>query len=235
MKLSCVIVDDEYLAIKVLEDYVSRTDELTLAASFKNPQEALACLQDNPVDLLLLDIQMPRLDGFALLARLESPPLVIFTTARHDYALKAFDLNVLDYLAKPISFLRFQQAVSKAVEMLKYRKLVEKEQREEDQFLTINADYSSHKIPYAAILYIEGFGEYVKIFTEKKSYITLASLKSMEETLPDVDFCRVHKSYIVNIKEIASFNHQKINLCCGKEIAVGRSFRKAFLARMKGE
>lgn len=233
MKLRCVIVDDEYLAIKVLEDYVSRTDELTLAASFKNPEEALVYLQDNPVDLLFLDIQMPCLDGFALLSQLKQPPLVIFTTARHDYALKAFDLNVLDYLAKPISFVRFRQAVNKAEELLKYRKLAEKALPEEDQFLTVNADYSSHKIPYAAILYIEGFGEYVKIFTEKKSYITLASLKSMEETLPDMDFCRVHKSYIVNIKEIASFNHQKISLLCGKEIAVGRNFRKAFLARMR--
>jgi DNA-binding LytR/AlgR family response regulator len=227
-------VDDEYLAIKVLEDYVSRTDELTLAASFKNPEEALTYLQDNPVDLLFLDIQMPRLDGFALLSQLKEPPLVIFTTARHDYALKAFDLNVLDYLAKPISFVRFQQAVNKAKELLKYRQLAEKDQQAEDQFLTVNADYSSHKIPYAAILYIEGFGEYVKIFTEKKSYITLASLKSMEETLPDMDFYRVHKSYIVKAKEIASFNHQKISLSCGKEIAVGRSFRKAFLTKMKG-
>ncbi|MHB9141622.1 MAG: LytR/AlgR family response regulator transcription factor [Paludibacter sp.] len=233
MILSCVIVDDEYLAIKVLEDYVSRTESLQLVRAFKRPEEALAYLKSNPVDLLFLDIQMPNLDGFSLLAKLENPPLVIFTTARPDYAVKAYELNVLDYLVKPISPARFQLSTQKALEYSNYKRLAETQQQPEVDYIMVNADYQVNKIRHQDILFIEGLGEYVKIHSFTKVYITLLSLKSLQDILPDDLFTRVHKSFIVNKKCVVSYNHQQLHLSDEKEIPIGRMYKQAFLEGME--
>ncbi|ADQ78614.1 two component transcriptional regulator, LytTR family [Paludibacter propionicigenes WB4] len=233
MILSCVIVDDEYLAIKVLEDYVSRTENLQLVRAFKRPEEALVFLQSNPVDLLFLDIQMPELDGFSLLAKLDNPPLVIFTTARPDYAVKAYELNVLDYLVKPISPGRFQLATQKALDFTNYRRLAETHQQPEVDYLMINADHLVNKIMHQDIIYIEGLGEYIKFHTHSKVYITLMSLKSLQDILPNKLFARIHKSFIVNKTFVVSFNHQQVQLSNGKAIPLGRIYKQEFLEEMK--
>jgi len=229
MILSCVIVDDEYLAIKVLEDYISRTESLQLVRAFKLPKEALDFLKSNQVDLLFLDIQMPDMDGFSLLEKLDSPPLIIFTTARPDYAVKAYELNVLDYLVKPISPSRFQLAAQKAVEFSSYKILAERHIKPDIDYLMIHADYQVNKIRHQDILFIEGLGEYVRIHCISKVYITLLSLKSLQELLPGNLFLRVHKSFIVQKKCIVSYNHQQIQLNNGKKIPIGRIYKQTLL------
>jgi len=232
MNLNCVIVDDEYLAIKVLEDYISRSESLHFVRAFKLPKEALEFLKSNQVDLLFLDIQMPDMDGFSLLEKLDNPPLIIFTTARPDYAVKAYELNVLDYLVKPISPLRFQLATQKALEYSSYKSLAERHIKPEIDYLMIHADYQVNKIMYQDIMFIEGLGEYVRIHSITKVYITLLSLKSLQELLPGNLFLRVHKSYIVQRKCIASYNRQQIQLDNGKKIPIGRIYKQTFMEGM---
>lgn len=231
MSMKCVIVDDEYLAIKVLEEYAVKTEELTVQASFKNPQEALAYLQTNPVDLLFLDIQMPYLDGFELLKQLQSPPLVVFTTARHDYAVHAFELEVLDYLVKPIALDRFQKAVKKAIEYRQYRQLVAEKKQADPQYLMVRSDHRIIKIDFDEIELIEGLGEYVKVHTHDKMHITLAALKDLILQLPHDKFIRIHKSYIIALSSIVSYNHQVVRLKNQKEYPIGRAYKKDFLER----
>jgi len=232
MILSCVIVDDEYLAIKVLEDYISRTENLQLVRALKRPEDALEFLKSNPVDLLFLDIQMPGMDGFSLLAKLDNPPLIIFTTARQDYAVKAYELNVLDYLVKPISPSRFQLATQKALEYSNYKILADRHIKPEIDYLMIHSDYQINKIRHQDIMFIEGLGEYVRIHSITKVYVTLLSLKSLQELLPENLFLRVHKSYIVHKKWIASYNHQQIQLNNGKKIPIGRIYKQTLLEGM---
>lgn len=227
MTLDCVIVDDEYLAVKVLEDYVSQNQNLQMIKAFRKPYDALVFLQSNPVDLLFLDIQMPDLDGFGLLSKLENPPLVIFTTASPDYAVKAYELSVLDYLLKPISISRFEQAVRKAVEYAGYITLGDQKKVDSLDYLMINSDFQVHKVRLKDIICIEGLGEYVRIHClSGKSYITLLALKSLEIQLDDFSLIRVHKSFVVNSDHVRSFSHTEIVMVDGKQIPVGRVYRK---------
>lgn len=226
MTLTCVVVDDEYLAIRILEDYISRSEDLHLSRTFRYPAEAVLYLKKHQVDLLFLDIQMPELDGFAVLSELEDPPMVVFTTARPDYAVQAFELNVLDYLLKPISFERFRKSVEKAVEYSGYVSLSGQKEQGKPDYLMINADYQVHKIRFNDILWIEGLSEYVKIHCIARTYVTLASLKGLEEKLEGFAFLRVHKSFIVNEKYIGAYQYSEIELQNGKKIPVGRSYRK---------
>jgi DNA-binding LytR/AlgR family response regulator len=228
MSLTCVIVDDEYLAINVVRDYAMRLGRLTVLKTFINPEEALAYLSHHAADILFLDIQMPGLSGFELLKKLASPPIVIFTTARHDYAVQAFDLNVLDYLVKPIAFGRFEKAVIKAEEYIAART------QRNPRYIMIRADHRIHKIWVDQIEYIEGLSEYVKIYTPEKTYITLAALKELIHQLPGQDFIRIHKSYIVSKKHIHSFNHQGVILFSKKNLPIGRTFKANFLKAING-
>lgn len=228
--MTCVIVDDEYLAIKILEEYAAHIPALTIERTFTNPQKALEYLTGNPAGLLFLDIQMPHINGFALLEKLPQRPLVVFTTARHDYAVHAYELDVLDYLVKPISFERFKRAVKKAEEYQLYKTLTA-QQAANENYLMIKADHRIHKIMMDQIRYIEGLGEYVKIHTDEKVFITLAALKDLNAQLPADLFIRIHKSFIVPLSGIASFNHQKVSLKSGNELPVGRMYKKDFLKR----
>lgn len=230
MSLTCLIVDDEYLAIRLLQTYASRIPDLEMKESFKNPKEALEWLRHHPVDLLLLDIQMPYLDGFALLKQLRQPPMVIFTTARHDYAVRAFELDVLDYLVKPISFERFEKAIGRAREQAGYRQLQAQQQSSRDRYLMIRADYKIIRLSLDSIEYIEGLNEYVKIYTQEKVHITLASLKDLSLQLPAEEFARIHKRYITRLSQIVSYGGNGVRLRNGQELPVGRVYKEGFLA-----
>lgn len=232
MNLTCVIVDDEYLAIKVLEEYSVKTIGLSIEKTFTNPQEALDYLATHLVDLLFLDIQMPRLSGFELLKKLQKPPVVIFTTARHDYAVQAFDLDVLDYLVKPIPLERFQKAVKKASEYLQFKKAILQKSENSERFLMIKADYRIHKIMTDEINYIEGLSEYVKIHTTEKTFVPLISLKELLNQLPVNQFVRIHKSYIVSIAYIASYNHHEVQMKNGETLTIGRFYKLGFLRKI---
>ncbi len=233
MNIKCIIVDDEYLAVRVLKEYALKTEALTVVETFTDSQKALQFLQTNNIDLLLLDIQMPYLNGFELLKQLEQPPLVIFTTARHDFAVKAYELDVLDYLVKPMSFDRFQKAINKATEYLQLREMKSQQKPEEKKHLIIKADYRILKLQIEDILYIEGLNEYVKIHTTEKAHITLAALKELEKNLPHDQFIRIHKSYIIAFSTISEFTSNSVKLKNGKEFSIGRSYKNNFISRMK--
>lgn len=229
MNMKCVIADDEYLGIKILEEYIRKISFITVSATFKNPLEALEFLQKNEVDLLLLDIQMPYLSGMEMLKKLSHKPMVIFTTARHEFAVQAFELNVLDYLVKPFSFERFLSAVEKAKEYMELRMI----DNEQPKFLLIKSDYKMVRLPFAEIMLIEGLSEYVKVHTKEKKIITLAALKDLETQLPADEFIRIHKSYIISNKHISSYNNSQVKLSNGLDVPVGRVYKENFLKHIQ--
>jgi len=207
-KIKVLIVDDEYLALQLLENFIEEVQELELVGKTKSPVAALDLLNQESIDLLFLDIQMPTLSGVNLLKSLKNPPLTIFSTAYSDYAVAAFDLNVVDYLLKPFSFERFLQAVHKAksqLHNLALRSASNSINKEEDPyFLSVKANSKVVKVFYDEILFIEGLKEYVKMVCENERIVTFERLKNMEAILPADQFLRVHKSYIVNTEKVTS-------------------------------
>jgi two-component system response regulator LytT len=226
MTLNCVIVDDEYLAIEVLKVYCTQAS-IIVRQTFKKPEEALAWLQENKTDILFLDIEMPRLNGFELLNGLSYAPVVILTTAYQHFAVKAFDLDILDYLVKPIEFERFEKAVKRAAEYLESR--ISIKETDKESYLLVKADYKLYKIAFNTIQYIEGLGEYVKIYTPEKTYITLAAIKALEQSLPPNDFVRIHKSFIISIKNILSYNKHEVKVTGNIQLPVGRVYKDNFI------
>ncbi len=202
--IKTLLVDDEYLALNLLETFIQETPELEIVDKVKSPVKALEILSQSRIDLLFLDIQMPTLSGNNLLRTLPRPPVTIFTTAYADFAVEAFNLNVADYLLKPFSFERFLQAVNKAKERLRENpvpltgaSLPLAGAEENREFFSVKVDGKVVKVRYEDILFIEGLKEYVRIVCRDARYVTLESLKNLEELLPQSHFVRVHKSYIV--------------------------------------
>ncbi|GJM33035.1 MAG: DNA-binding response regulator [Saprospiraceae bacterium] len=203
--IKTLIVDDEYLALNLLEGFIGNIPDLEIIGKIKSPIKALEMLQQGQVKLLFLDIQMPTLSGTHLLKTLPHRPVTIFTTAYADYALEAFDLNVADYLLKPFSFERFLQAVNKARLLLKDQiEFSGSQNLEQAAFFTVKVDGKLVKVQYSDILFIEGLKEYVRIVCEDTRLVTLERLKNLEEMLPSDTFIRVHKSYIVAKNRVES-------------------------------
>jgi DNA-binding LytR/AlgR family response regulator len=218
--LRCLIVDDEELARALLENYVSRLPQLELAGLCKDPVEALQLMQAQAVDLLFLDIQMPGLTGIELLRTLPQKPLVIFTTAYPQYALEGYELDVVDYLLKPISFERFVQAVNKAAER--------RGQEPAKDYILVKSEHKIHRIRYEDILYIQSMREYVSWHTTEGRILSLGSLKGLEEELPRSHFIRVHKSYMVSKSKVQTLEGNMLHI--GKEkIPIGASYREEVL------
>ena len=207
-KIKVLLVDDEYLALQLLENFLQEVPQLELVAKTKSPVEAQNILNRENIDLLFLDIQMPTLSGVSLLKSLKKPPLTIFTTAYSDYALTAFDMNVVDYLLKPFSFERFLQAVDKAKTQLSNHTLPAAanpiNQKEDPLFLSVKADGKIIKVFFDDILFIEGLKEYVKIVCKNERIVTFERLKNLEAILPVNQFLRVHKSYIINTAKVTA-------------------------------
>ena len=226
MNLRCIIVEDEYPASRLLNNFINRIPELTLVETFKNALKVPDFLSKNPVELMFLDIQMPFVSGTELLKNLSEKPVTIFTTANPQYALQAFDLDVLDYLVKPFSFDRFQHAVKKAIEYHTFKQIAATNQADTPpQYLSIKSDYRTVKIIFDEILYIEGLSEYVKIITPRKNYVTLIAMKELESQLAPSGFSRVHKSYIVNLSKIRSHNSRQVVLENAVELPIGRVYK----------
>jgi two-component system, LytTR family, response regulator LytT len=201
-KIKTLLVDDEYLALNLLEGFIAQLTMLEIVGKVKSPVQAMEILQKENVDLLFLDIQMPTINGNQFLRSLKNPPVTIFTTAYSEYAVDAFDLGAVDYLLKPFSFDRFFQATQKALEVIGHKKKESTISTDQDlslpnQFLSVKADGKIYKIALSEIFYIEGLKEYVKIITEQKTYITLETFKNLEVILPTPQFLRVHKSFMV--------------------------------------
>ncbi|HBG70527.1 MAG: hypothetical protein A2W93_03670 [Bacteroidetes bacterium GWF2_43_63] len=234
MKLKCIVVDDEPLAVEKLSGYISRVPFLELQASFTSGMDALQFLKDNSTDLLFLDIQMDDLTGIQLLEVLKVKPQVVFTTAYSDYAIKGYELEVSDYLLKPISFERFLQSANRA-----YDKASDKIKTEAktDQpvanavpapdFMFVKTEYRMEKVKFNDIHYVEGMKDYLRIVCPDKRIMTLTNFKNMLDMLPDEAFCRIHKSYIINLSKIQSIEKSHV-VVLNERLPIGDSFRKSF-------
>ena len=215
--ISVLLVDDEYLAMDLLENFMKEVSDLKVIGKLKSPMEAIEILNREQIDILFLDIQMPVLSGINLLKTLKRKPITIFTTAYSEHAVEAFGLDAVDYLLKPFSFERFLQAVNKAKEQLHPSQVVEPKitelpQKTQNGFLSIKADAKLIKVYFKDILFIEGLKEYVKIITETERFVTLMSLKELVDMLPEEDFVRCHKSYIANSIKVKSIEGNLLHL-----------------------
>lgn len=233
--INCVIVDDEPLAREGIGSYVREIDFLHLTATCENPVELMKVLGENQVDLIFLDIQMPKMNGIDFLKMVQNPPMVILTTAYPSYALEGFQLNVLDYLLKPITFDRFFKATNKARD---YQRLltnssspeIYKAGRDADYFF-IKSGSKYEKIQLNDILYIQGMQNYVTIYTTKGKYLTLLYLKNLEESLDSKSFIRVHKSYIVSVSKIDGIEGNEIFIQSNR-IPMSRNYREQVIGQV---
>lgn len=231
MRINCVIIDDEHLARQYLKDYVNKVPFLNLLGDFNSPLKALAVLKNNPVHLMFLDIEMPDISGIEFLKSLEQKPQVIFTTAYQEYAIEGYELNVTDYLLKPFSFERFLKSVNKVAESMQQKKAanhgeISEIPGPEKDYLVIRADRKLYKINYDDVVYIEGQKAYVTFHTLTGRITALATLKSLQDTLPTNRFIRIHKSFIVSVDRIRSLEGNMIEV--GKKILpVGKNYQKS--------
>lgn len=237
--INTIIVDDEPLALDVLETYIEKLPDLNLVKRCSNAFEANEALKEHDVDLMFLDIQMPQLTGIDLLKTLTDPPLVVFTTAYSNYAIEGFELNALDYLLKPISLERFIKASNKAVEQVELRRkesAVQVEINSPEDFTFVKADKKYVKVKYSEVLYIEGLKDYVIIRMEKGRVITLQTMKSLEAKLPSKMFKRIHRSFIVNIDQIQAIVGNMVEVIekgQPKHLPIGKNYRDALLNLIK--
>jgi len=233
--IRCIIVEDEIPALKLLADYAARVPEIELVGSYQDAIGALSILNAEQVDLVFLDIQMPMLTGMEMLKTMSARPMVVITTAYMDFAVEAYNLDVVDYLLKPISFERFLQAVNK-VQRQRNSTQSQKgnsEVNQERDYFFVKEDYKLTKILYNDILFIEGMSEYVRIHTTSRKIVTLESLKNLELKLPSEFFIRIHKSYIVAISKITAIVGNSVEIK-GSLITVGKSYRNQVMSYLKG-
>jgi two-component system LytT family response regulator len=235
--MNCIAVDDEPLALKLIEDFVKKVPFLNFIKSCKNAFEAIDVIQKEEIDLVFLDINMPDVSGIELIKNIENKPFVIFTTAYSEYAVEGFELNAVDYLVKPFLFERFFKAVNKAYELYNLKNKKQQLQAADNNstqqdFIFVKADYSSIKIYLNDILYLEGLKDYVKIHTAEKKILTLITMKKIEEKLPSSTFVRVHRSFIVAIDKIESIQRNRI-IINNVRIPVGNSYKDDFYKRIE--
>ena len=233
MKINCIAVDDEPPALMQMEDFISKVPFLNLMSTFDNAMETLEFLKNNEVDLVFLDIEMEGFTGLQLLKIIKQKPKIILTTAYDQYAIQAFDLDVTDYLLKPISFERFVKATEKVYDNIHQEKQHSQLHnplniQEEKTCIFVKTEYRIQRVDFREILYIEGLKEYLIIKTTAGRVITLQSFKHIEEMLPHSNFIRVHKSWMVAIDKIESIERNHIRIA-DKLIPVGDTYRKNFM------
>lgn len=230
--MKCLVVDDEALARRLLADYISKIPNIELVDVCMNALDAQTVLENKQVDLMFLDIQMPELTGLDFLKSLKHRPLVVFTTAYAEYALQGFELEVIDYLLKPIPFDRFFQAVNKAKAYREnqIKTSAELEGNDKDYFF-VKADYKIIKINYKDVDFVEGLREYVQIHTSQGKVITLLSMTKLEEVLPSADFMRIHRSYIININKIDLVQGNMV-VIGNHQLTISKSQRERFMKRI---
>lgn len=234
--LSCLIIDDEPLAIKLLSDYVNKTDGLELVKTFSNPIEGLQFLGEEPIDLVFLDIQMPELTGIQFMKIMNKKTNFILTTAYNQYALDGYEFDVIDYLLKPISLERFIIAVNKAKErILSTETIVPPLSKAEPKadYIFVKTEYKVKKIDLSDILYFEGMGDYINVQTVSGKVLTLENIKSFSERLPEADFIRIHKSYIIPIGKINFIERNRV-VINEKYIPIGNTYQERFWNKING-
>ncbi len=237
-KITCVAVDDEQLALDKITHFISKIPFLEVKATFSNSLDALSFLKNNEIDLLFLDIQMDDLTGLQLIELLKKKPYIILTTAYSEYAIKSYELEVNDYLLKPISFERFIQAVNRISDKINDASVVDIETKSitkdvyRSDFILVKTDYQMQKVSFNDIFYIEGMKDYMRIVMPTKRIMTLQTFKNMMRLLPENQFFRIHKSYIIAIDKIKAIerNHVVIN---NERIPIGESYRIDFFNYLK--
>lgn len=218
----CAIIDDEPLAIEVIEEHIAQFDNLNVKATFTKAIAAIELLTNEPVDLLFLDINMPGLSGVEFLKSLQNPPAVIFTTAYRNFAVDAFDLNALDYLVKPVSLERFTKAITRFLSQQSQHQQTDKQTKAED-FIVIQSDKKNYKLPFSDIQYIESLDNYVKVYTTEQNLVCYQQLSALHEQLP-AQFIRIHRSTIVNKNKVTVFTSSFVQIG-DKQFTIGRSYR----------
>jgi DNA-binding LytR/AlgR family response regulator len=232
MKIKCLLVDDEPPAVDLIASYIERVDDLEIVGRCSNAIEAFGILQKTKVDLLLLDIQMPKMTGLDLIRSLHDRPKIIVMTAYREFAADGFDLDVLDYIVKPVSFERFLKAIAKYNQYNLFKQSNETTEQALDAFekayMYFKVNKQVRKVFLKDIVYIESIKDYVKIITTDKPLITYQRLSYMEEKLPENKFLRIHKSYIIAIDRITGYNNDLINVDT-YQLPLGRSYKQSFL------
>ncbi|MBP5557847.1 MAG: response regulator transcription factor [Bacteroidales bacterium] len=227
--MTCIAIDDEPLALKQLSGYIKKTPFLTLSGTFSSATEADNFLKDNPVSLIVTDINMPDTSGLDFIKNLQEPPLVIFSTAYEEYALDGFKVDAIDYLLKPYGYNDFLKAATKARQYIEWREAAVQagNNSSDDDFIFVRADNQSVKVMFNSILYVEAMSEYIKIhFKEGKSVMTFMSVKLMSESLPANQFMRIHRSYIIALDSIASVRRGEVELTDGTVLPISASYKE---------
>ena len=234
MEIKGLIIDDEPLARNVIQEYAKKLPSLKIIGECNDAICAHQVLQNNAIDLLFLDINMPKLSGIEFLKTLKNPPLVILTTAYSEYALEGYELDVIDYLKKPYSFERFCKAYFRAEELLTLKQSSLKTEAVEKQFdfLFIKSDKKSIKVKISDICYIEGLGDYIKLYLTDKKLVTNLSMKKIESLLPTEQFYRIHKSFIISINKIESIEGNTVKIGNSK-LPIGNLYRQDFMSIIK--
>lgn len=225
MKIKCVLIDDEPLAIKVLQNYFTNFTDFEVIATFNNSLEALDFINSTPVDAVFLDINMPMMTGFELISLIENKTKVIITTAFREFAAESYDLDVLDYLVKPIPLPRFIKCINKITTEYNLKNNIKVETAKGDSHIFIKVDKKMMKINIEEILFVEGMKEYIKVVTLDKTYITHKSLTSLSEELPADKFLRIHKSYVIALNKVKSIEGNRVQIQ-SYNIPIGRNYSK---------
>jgi DNA-binding LytR/AlgR family response regulator len=225
---NCLIIDDEPIAIRVIKNHLSAFTDFTIVAECNNALEAMSVIAKERIDLLFCDIQMPQITGTDFIRSLSHPPKVIFTTAYRDYAIEAFELNVIDYLLKPISFERFTKAINNFLELESikndHNQNNENINKQKPEFIFLKADKKHYKIDLCDIFYFESMGDYVIAFTSGKKIVTKEKISNLAEKLPKNQFLQIHRSYIISIPKIESVGRGFVEVN-KKKLPVGRSYK----------
>ncbi|WP_320113165.1 response regulator transcription factor [Draconibacterium orientale] len=233
MKTKCLIIDDEPLARDLMRSHIEKLDNFEICAECGDAMKALQELHNHKIDLMFMDIQMPQITGIEFLRTLKNPPKVIITTAYREYALEGFELDVVDFLLKPITFERFLKSVNKYYQSVQddapaTQPIPSTNGKTDEAFIYVKENKKVLKVHLNEILYVEGLSEYVQIYTTDKKIITKTSMTHMSQKLPDSGFMRIHKSFIVSLSKIEAFTSTSIEVP-GKELPIGRSYKNAVL------
>jgi len=231
MKLKCIIIDDEPVARKIVQEFIEEIDYLELIGQAENPLKAMTLLNDNAIDLIFLDINMPKINGIDFLKNAKTTANVIITTAYAEHAVEAYGLDVLDYLVKPVAFDRFLKACNKAKEINTLRKNTETPSNKPDDHFFIKCNHQIEKVFYDDLMYAEAMLNYVMLYTNSKKMMVYVTIKNLEEQLPANTFIKVHKSFIVNKTKIKSIEGAILNIG-NEKITISQSLREKVIAEI---
>lgn len=231
MKIKCVIIDDEQLAITVIENHLKNFDPFEVVCTFNNPLKAYTTLEKEKVDVIFLDINMPQMTGFSFIENLNYKPLIVITTAYREYAVKSFELNVLDYLVKPIPFERFLKTINKVYQQLYIHTSIGDTSLQQEPHIFLKVDKKLLKINLNDILFIESLKDYIKVITKIGDYVVHKSLTAITEELPISNFLRIHRSFTISINKITAIEGNTVEIA-NRRIPIGRNYLKQTKGRI---